>query len=272
MYEAYLHESSLEPELVIKNFIPDVENDNYEIYILDFLNESEWFMEKVGWIPFFHPVSEHFGECDCISGDYGIDLKLVLSNSELKRKSWERVLYYPQSRTDWLPAESENIPPTHDELRKNFATRLHAALRLFDLQDLMHLDALGFGQEYSGMRDVDVIKRDVKYFLNNLETEKNLLLFHGYEMFFDAPDSVKITFEDGMRELEAAFDYDFTDAMAYRKHSVGDAYETYISTIFDNRFVIFQWQGEGAGFRFVDAVPVEKSPLFLEMRAAIERR
>ena len=87
MYEAYLHEISLPPELVIKNFIPDVEEDNYENYILEFLNASDWFMEKVGYIPFFHPVSEHFGECDCISGDYGIDLKLVLSNSELKRKS-----------------------------------------------------------------------------------------------------------------------------------------------------------------------------------------
>ena len=97
MYEAYLHESSLAPELVIKNFIPGEADDNYENYILEFLNESEWFMEKVGWIPFFHPVSEHFGECDCISGDYGIDLKLILSNSELKRKSWERVLYYPQN-------------------------------------------------------------------------------------------------------------------------------------------------------------------------------
>ena len=31
MYEAYLHEISLPPELVIKNFIPDVEEDNYEI-------------------------------------------------------------------------------------------------------------------------------------------------------------------------------------------------------------------------------------------------
>lgn len=272
MFESYLHESSLEPELVIKNFTPDVENGNYENYILDFLNESEWFMEKVGWIPFFHPVSEHFGECDCISGDYGIDLKLVLSNSELKRKSWERILYYPQNRTDWLPDQIENIPPDPAEIRRNFATRLHAALRLFDLQDLIHLDALGFGQEYSGMKDVDVIKRDVKYFLNNMETEKNLLLFHGYEMFFDAPDSVEITFEAGVKELETAFDYDFTNAMVYRHRCVGEAYETYISTIFDNYFVIFQWQGEEAGFRFADAVPVDKSPLFLKLRAASERR
>ena len=161
MYEAYLHESSLPPELVIKNFVPNVEDDNYENYILEFINASPWFMEKVGYIPFFHPVSEHFGECDCISGNYGIDLKLILSNSELKRKSWERVLYYPQEndQLDWFSG---------DEIRLNFATRLHAALRMFDLNDLKALDSLGFGQEYSGMKDVVstyFIKLIVNYYL-----------------------------------------------------------------------------------------------------------
>lgn len=258
MYEAYLHETSLPPELVIKNFVPDVEDDNYENYILEFLNASEWFMEKVGWIPFFHPVSEHFGECDCISGDYGIDLKLVLSNSELKRKSWERVLYYPQPDADMTVREH------------NFATRLHAALRLFDLEDLQNLDAQGFGQEYSGMRDVEVIKRDVKYFLNNLETEKNLLLFHGYEMFFNAPKPVP--FADGIRELEVAFDYDFTAAMGYRQRCVGAGLETYIATIYDEHFVIFQWQGADKGFRFVDAVTAAASPVYMKLRKLSERR
>ena len=262
MYEAYLHESSLAPELVIKNFIPGEPDDNYENYILEFLNESTWFMEKVGWIPFFHPVSEHFGECDCISGDYGIDLKLILSNSELKRKSWERALYYPQAneQLSWF---------TGDEIRQNFATRLHAALRMFDLEDLKALDGLGFGQEYSGMKDVDVIKRDVKYFLNNLETEKHLLLFHGYEMFFTAPEAVP--FEAGVRELEMAFNYDFTTVMAYREEAVPDK-ETYISTIYDEHFVILQWQGAETGFRFVDAVPAVASPVYRKLRALSERR
>ena len=262
MYEAYLHESSLAPELVIKNFVPGVPDGNYENYILEFLNESQWFMEKVGWIPFFHPVSEHFGECDCISGDYGIDLKLILSNSELKRKSWERVLYYPEAneQLSWF---------TDDEIRQNFATRLHAALRMFDLDDLKALDGLGFGQEYSGMKDVDVIKRDVKYFLNNLETEKHLLLFHGYEMFFTAPEAVP--FDAGVRELEMAFNYDFTTAMAYREYAVPDK-ETYISTIYDEHFVILQWQGAENGFRFMDAVPASASPVYMKLRELSERR
>ena len=264
MYEAYLHESSLPPELVIKNFVPNVEDDNYENYILEFINASPWFMEKVGYIPFFHPVSEHFGECDCISGDYGIDLKLILSNSELKRKSWERILYYPQDndQLNWFSG---------DEIRLNFATRLHAALRMFDLEDLKALDSLGFGQEYSGMKDVEVIKRDVKYFLNNLETEKHLLLFHGYEMFFDAPDSVEITFEEGLKELEVAFNYDFSVVMAYRNEVV-PGLETYISTIFDEHFVLLQWQGADNGFRCVDTVPVTESPVFLKLRELSERR
>ncbi len=258
MYEAYLHEISLPPELVIKNFVPGVEDANYENYILEFLNASEWFMEKVGYIPFYHPVSEHFGECDCISGDYGIDLKLVLSNSELKRKSWERVLYYPQPDADLTVPEN------------NFATRLHAALRFFDLADLQNLDALGFGQEYSGMRDVEVIKRDVKYFLNNLETEKNLLLFHGYEMFLDTPEPVQVTFEEGIRELEVAFDYDFSEVMVYRDQKVG--LETFLATIYNENFVIFQWQGADKGFRFVDAVPASASPVYLKLRELSERR
>ena len=46
MYEAFLREMSLPPELVIKGYIPGEQDCNYEKYILEFLNGSDWFMKK----------------------------------------------------------------------------------------------------------------------------------------------------------------------------------------------------------------------------------
>ena len=55
MYEAFLREISLPPELVIKDYIPGEPDCNYEKYILEFLNGSDWFMKKTEGQPFFHP-------------------------------------------------------------------------------------------------------------------------------------------------------------------------------------------------------------------------
>lgn len=282
MYEAYLHEISLPPELIIEGFIPGDPDCNYENYILEFLNASDWFMEKTGYIPFFHPVSEHFGECDCIAGDYGLDLKLVLSNSELKRKSHEQSRYYdrdgaPDADAGDAAPQTSNSPQT-SAAPQNLATRLHAALRFFDLQALKHLDTFGFpAVEYNpdevteaeSSRNLNrLVQRDVKYFLNNLETEKNLLLFHGYEMFFTTEEPVSL--ETAVKELEAALTWDFQHAMAYRDEKVG--METYMATMYDGYFAVFQWKGLEAGFRCIETIPETESPVYMKLRAAAERR
>ena len=48
---------------LIKNFVSDENNCNYEIYLLELLNESEWFCVRYPE-GFKKPVSESNGECD----------------------------------------------------------------------------------------------------------------------------------------------------------------------------------------------------------------
>ena len=45
-----------------------------------------------------------------------------------------------------------------------------------------------------------------------------------------------------------------------------------MATIYEDKFVIFQWQGAEKGFRFVDAVAAEASPVYLKLRDVSERR
>ena len=243
MYEAYLREVSLPPEFLIKDYIPGEPDCNYEKYVLEFLNASEWFMEKTGGISFCHPASETHGECDCIAGDYGLDLKLILSNSELRRKS--------------RPGDAGQNP----------ATRLHAALRLFDLSGLKVLYSLDTEEECACPAVLEeVMKRDVKYFLNNLETKKHLLLFHGYEMYFE--EVIPPSFPAAMDELESALNLDFREAMKYRDLKVG--METYIGCFYSEYFVIFQWQGSENGFHWIDRIRKDKSPVYRKLRIRAE--
>ena len=243
MYEAFLREISLSPELVIKGYIPGEPDCNYEKYILEFLNGSDWFMKKTKGQPFFHPASETHGECDCISGAYSLDLKLVLSNSELRRKS--------------RPRDSGQNP----------VTRLHAALRNYDVSGLKVLDSLQCGDEEGQICTFEErMERDVKFFLNNLETKKHLLLFHGYEMFFDTEES--LDFGTAMGEMETALNFDFRESMKYRDQKVG--METYMGCFYEQFFVMFRWIPETAGFRWIDRVEKEKSPVYLKLCSYIK--
>ena len=74
MYEAYLREISLPPEFLIKDYIPGEPDCNYEKYVLEFLNASEWFMEKTGGISFCH-LKNGKGGMNSMLFDFGAELQ-----------------------------------------------------------------------------------------------------------------------------------------------------------------------------------------------------
>lgn len=70
---------------VIDNFIDGtMEPYSYEDYLRDFINHSDYFLQKSNGKPYSKPVSESNGECDCISDMYSFDFKLFTSQSKLQ--------------------------------------------------------------------------------------------------------------------------------------------------------------------------------------------
>lgn len=65
--------------LVIKNFVEGDPNCNYEKYLVEFLNNSAWFRNKVKNELFVWREKQDHGECDTFAGGYELDFKLLVS-------------------------------------------------------------------------------------------------------------------------------------------------------------------------------------------------
>ena len=84
-YDQTLRSRRLPAPIIISNFVSG-DPTKYETYLIEFINQSEWFAAHFSK-KFVEPESESHGECDCYSGDYGLDFKLIASQSELTATS-----------------------------------------------------------------------------------------------------------------------------------------------------------------------------------------
>ena len=73
--------------LLIKNFVKGNPDSNYEKYLLEFVNSSSFFREKSKGQIYTSPENENFGQCDCISDNYSLDFKMLISPNMAKAKN-----------------------------------------------------------------------------------------------------------------------------------------------------------------------------------------
>ena len=95
MYDKSLIAHLLPPEMIIKNYIHGDPDCNYEKYLLEFVNASDFFRVKSDGDIYQSPESEENGQCDCISTSYQFDFKLIASKTALQARS----ILYP-SKTE----------------------------------------------------------------------------------------------------------------------------------------------------------------------------
>ena len=133
MYDKSMIAQLLPSEMIIKNYIHGNPDCNYERYLLEFVNASDFFRTKSGGDIYQSPESEENGQCDCISTSYQLDFKLIASKTALQAKS----ILYP-SKTEIV----KGVFVTGEPKVKNGsikATRIHAALREYDFEGLQKL-------------------------------------------------------------------------------------------------------------------------------------
>ena len=70
--------------LIDKNIIEGEPKCNYELYLLELVNESIWFRKNVGFKEYQRHPKRDDGECDCYADEYGLDFKLILGQTGMQ--------------------------------------------------------------------------------------------------------------------------------------------------------------------------------------------
>ena len=233
----------LSAPLIIKEFVSNEPNCNYEIYLRELLNVSIWFKEKYPE-GFIKPKSESNGECDAINENYKIDFKLFASSTSLRARSE----LYPQISK--LADGVVGMGESKKRRAKQKTTRLYAAVRGLSLQRLKKIRHLKL--KYM------CIKKDIQCMLKVLETKKNLLLFFPYTFSFESG----ISQDKAMESIANGLENDFRSSFQYRQE-YAPCFETFLTCIYDNSFIIFKIVNERLSL--CDIVNITKIPTFYDL-------
>lgn len=224
------------------------QNSNSERYLLELLNESEFFQKKSGGKKFKAPLSEESGQCDAISDNYEIDFKLLISSSMARAKS-NTELQTEQIMPGVYITSAAKGQSGHNYL----GVKILKALRIYSYEDLIN-------QQY--LTDDSKIVADIKRLLNWIKSEKNLLVFIPSRLCF----TENMAQNEKQQIITNALQYDVYKLFELRKH-YKPYFETFLCTILEDDFVIF---GDcGSKLTLLDVVSVNKCPTYLHLISLI---
>ena len=238
----------LQAPITISNYVNGIDPYSYEDYLLDFMNQSPYFRTKSKGKQYIHIIEQSHGECDCVSANYAIDFKLFSSRSLLQHQKLHTSQIY--LKDGWLQYCDPKKPREYLKYNPFHSTRIFVALRNLTIDQLESIAANRNGK--------DTIARDIYYLLHNLQTNKNLLMFFPYNFYFaEAHD-----FDKGLGIILKAVSSDFRNALQYRCKHRPDK-DTYLCFLYRQQMVLTEWKG--ANLQFVEALPLETSPLFVRL-------
>lgn len=243
MIDKTLQEKILDAPLIIQNYVNNEPECNYERYLTELLNHSEFFMQKTNGSVFKWVERQDHGEPDAVSKNYSIDYKLFVTKSRLHglrvtsgRITKMREGAYAFGIARWPAGE----PFT--------CIRTVAALRPYSIEDLNRIALSSNGK----------IENEVSIILHSLRVQKNLLLFYPYTMLFSEPH----TFEEGCHSITEAFNEDLSTVGVYRRNKA-PVYDTYLCVVYEKKLLIFELTADG--WQMVDFVEMELSKTFTEL-------
>ncbi|MBR3620702.1 MAG: hypothetical protein IKN56_04275 [Clostridia bacterium] len=159
--------------LLISGLTRNYDISGYEYYLTDFINNSIYFRDKVGYQKLLHCDKQSKGECDCYSEDkkYGLDFKLLVSQSYMQALKKTSLICEkdPATGTVLVKAQKNNDSQESDIIP---IIMLQSAVRscTTDYEVLKHMDI-----KYNANKPNS--EYETKALLKTMETEKNLLLY-----------------------------------------------------------------------------------------------
>ena len=234
--------------VTVRNFVKNDPLCNYEYYMVELLNLSKE-MRELHPKEFVWQGDQAHSECDAYSGDYGIDFKLIASQSRMKASSNFSNQY--TLIMHGVTIVRENKASASNREKEITATVMHVALRQTSLDDLEKI------RYNTGLSQIE---NDIQVFLKKLETKKNLLLFYPYEFSYQG----NIHPEGEIELLTSALQDDFVNAFRYRSKVLPN-YDTFLTTVYYNNFLLFRIIDNQ--LELMDVVSGNDCPTFKHLRS-----
>ena len=245
MNHSPLYSHLLEAPLLIPNIIHGDKGCNYEEYLKEIINASEWFQQHYSG-PFCAPKDESHGECDAYAGNYGLDFKLIASKTALQARSIHSLQMYKEEDG----AFSGCGPKSSGSM---MVTRFPQAFRRKTIDELLKIRKEATKKQG--------IENDIKEYLDTLETKKNLLLFYPYRFSFKQPGELVADIQSIVKVCQD----DFEVTLNYRTR-LYPSWDTFFVFLYDYYFVLCKWSG--SSLVFLEAVPIERSDTFQDYAMA----
>ena len=236
--------------LVCKGFISGMDDCDYEIYLREVVNASEYFRRMSGGAVYTAPPEEAHGEWDCISANYSIDFKLIASETALRARNLfsSGIHKMAEGITVYTVPKITSDNPKYKPIQ---ATRIFAALRSLDLATLKTIR--------NSKEKTQGIETDIRALLETLETQKHILMFFPYEFFTETDND----FSTVISEVIEVLSQDFSEAFKYRKE-VAPEFDAYFMFIYSGKFVIMELcENE---LKLIDTVAKTSSPTYMKLK------
>lgn len=220
MLDKTMRAKLLPAPLVISGFVHNEPKCDYELYLLELLNKSEYFTKRYSG-GFERPVSESNGECDAINEIYRIDFKLLAAKTALMARS----ILSPQISK--IAEGATAFGASKVKGGKVTSTYIYAAFRGLSYEKLEEIR--------NSISKVSGIENDIRTVLETLEIRKNLLLFFPYEFSFDIPHSD----EEALDSISQGINNDLQEAFKYRE-TKANGLDTFFVCLYNNIFLLFK--------------------------------
>lgn len=246
----------LPAEYIISGFIKNMPDCDSEVYLLECINQSPFFMKKTRGSHFLRQISQSNGECDCYAGNehnrYELDFKLFGSQKALQAKSIFS-LQVEKLRDGYVYSVPKKKEGT---IKATWILKALKGLSLFELEQVAH------GEDLDRF-DKD-INDDIRHVLKKLNVKKNLFLFLIEYFYFNNSCYV---FNNELEDILHTLNTYLSGMLLYRK-KYAEGHDTFFSFIFDKKLIISQF-GEN-GIALVDVVDLEKSETFMKIDSTLD--
>lgn len=234
----------LPAQLIVKNFVVGECNSNYEKYMVEFLNHSSWFRNKVNRNTFEWKKEQDNGECDAYADAYGIDFKLLIAPT------------YGQAQSEYssrIAVLANKIITIFPPNRSGFMTAISICEALYDLsiEDLYNIESHHFKKE--------TIEHDIQSIIKYVCKNKNILFVFPYEFSSKESNSMGVLI---FHILEMLTHY-FLSLFMIRQSRLHDK-ETYLSCFCLNTILFFQF--DNGHFKYLDNVDTTKSEIYTKLQ------
>lgn len=233
---------NLPVQCIVKDFIIGEPLCNYEIYLRELLNNSEYFMSLSQGEEYVAPIKEDDKECDAITEQYKIDFKLLVSSSYMEGTS---------NLSSSITKISEGMTGVGKcrGKRNQKVSLICQSLRYKSLSDLT---------EIANNVQKELCNKDIKKFLEKMQTSKNIILFLPVSFI----DEAKREFDEVVNAIKKALLFDLRASMKYREECV-PGFETYICTCFNDKMFFFSIASEE--IKLVDLVDLGLSNTYMRL-------